>query len=54
MLVRHEIYDKDGLVRVEFIEDGLPSIEDQIQQKEEQLLQMYEELLALKEQQKQA
>lgn len=51
MLVRHETYDKNGLVKVEFFEDGLPSIEEQIQQKEEQLIQIYEEIQQLKLQQ---
>ena len=46
--VRNEIYDDNGLVRVEFIEVDEPSQEELIAQKEEQLLAMYAELQALK------
>lgn len=46
--VRHEIYDDNGLVRVEFIEVEEPNQEELIAQKEAQLLTMYEELKALK------
>ena len=46
--VRHEIYDDNGLVRVEFIEMDLPTQEDLIAEKEAQLLAMYNELKALK------
>jgi hypothetical protein len=47
--IRNEIYDDNGLVRVEFIEvpDG-PTQEELIAEKESQLLLMYEELQKLK------
>lgn len=46
--VRNEIYDENGLVRVEFIEvEGLTQ-EELIAQKEAELLTMYKELEALK------
>jgi hypothetical protein len=46
--VRNEIYDDNGLVRVEFIEVEESSQEDLIAQKEAELLAMYNELKALK------
>lgn len=46
--VRNEIYDDNGLVRVEFIEVDEPSTEELIAQKEAELLQMFEELKRLK------
>lgn len=46
--VRHEIYDDNGLLRVEFIEMDLPTQEELIAQKEAKLLAMYNELQALK------
>jgi hypothetical protein len=46
--IRNEIYDNNGLVRVEFIEVERPTQEELIQEKEAQLLAMYEELKALK------
>jgi len=46
--VRNEIYDDNGLVRVEFIEVEQIPIETQIAEKEAQLLEMYEELKRLK------
>jgi hypothetical protein len=46
--VRHEIYDKNGLVRVEFIEVDEPSQEELIAQKEAELLAVYQELQKLK------
>lgn len=49
MKVRHEIYDENGLVRVEFIEVDEPSPEELIAQKESELLAMYEELKKLKD-----
>ena len=46
--IRQEIYDDNGLVRVEFIEvDEIP-IEIQIAEKEAQLLAIYEEIQKLK------
>ena len=47
--VRNEIYDDNGLVRVEFIEVNEPTQEELIAQKEAELLTMYKELEALKE-----
>ena len=47
--IRNEIYDKNGLVRVEFIEVEGPTQEELIAQKEAQLLALYEELKSLKE-----
>lgn len=46
--VRNEIYDDNGLVRVEFIEVQEPTQEELIAQKEAQLLEMFEELKRLK------
>jgi hypothetical protein len=46
--VRNEIYDENGLVRVEFIEVEGPSQEELVAQKEAELLALYEELKALK------
>ena len=46
--IRNEIYNENGLVRVEFIEVESPTQEELIAQKEEQLLAMYEELKSLK------
>lgn len=46
--VRNEIYDENGLVRVEFIEVDQPTQEELIAQKEAQLLEMYAELQLLK------
>jgi hypothetical protein len=46
--VRNEIYDDNGLVRVEFIEVDEPTQEELIAQKEAQLLEMFEELKRLK------
>lgn len=46
--VRNEIYDNNGLVRVEFIEVEEPTQEELIAQKEAELLAMYNELKALK------
>jgi hypothetical protein len=46
--VRHEIYDENGLVRVEFIEIDEPTPEELIAQKEAELLAAFEELKRLK------
>ena len=45
---RKEIYDENGLVKVEFIEVEGTTQEELIQEKEAQLLAMYDELKALK------
>ena len=47
--LRNEIYDNNGLVRVEFIEVNEPTQEELIAQKEAQLLAMYKELQLLKD-----
>jgi hypothetical protein len=46
--VRNEIYDDNGLVRVEFIEIDEPTPEELIAQKEAELLAVFEELKKLK------
>jgi hypothetical protein len=46
--IRHEIYDDNGLVRVEFIEVEGPTQEELIAQKEAELLAIYEEIQRLK------
>jgi hypothetical protein len=46
--LRNEIYDENGLVKVEFIEVEDPTQEELIAQKEAQLLALYDELKALK------
>ncbi len=46
---RNEIYDDNGLVRVEFIEVIEANQKDLIAQKETELLAMYNELQLLKE-----
>jgi hypothetical protein len=46
--VRNEIYDENGLVRVEFIEVDEPTPEELIAQKEAELLAVFEELKKLK------
>jgi len=46
--LRNEIYDDNGLVRVEYTEVDEPTQEELIAQKEAQLLEMYEELKRLK------
>jgi len=46
--IRNEIYDKDGLVEVVFIEVEGPTQEELIAEKEAQLLALYEELKSLK------
>jgi hypothetical protein len=46
--IRNEIYDDNGLVRVEFIEVDEPTAEELVAQKEAELLALYEELKRLK------
>jgi hypothetical protein len=46
--VRNEIYDSNGLVRVEYIEVDEPTQEELVAQKEAELLAIYAELQALK------
>jgi hypothetical protein len=47
--VRNEIYDDNGLVRVEFIEVNEPTVEELVAEKEAKLLALYEELQLLKQ-----
>lgn len=47
--IRNEIYDENGLVRVEYIEVEDTTTEDLIAQKEAELLAVYAELQKLKE-----
>jgi hypothetical protein len=46
--VINEIYDSNGLVRVEYVEVDGPTHEELVAQKEDELLAMYAELQALK------
>lgn len=46
--IRNEIYDDNGLVRVEYIEVDEPTAEELVAQKEAELLALYAELKALK------
>jgi len=46
--VRNEIYDENGLVRVEFIQVDEPTTEELIAQKEAELLAVFEELKKLR------
>jgi len=46
--VRNEIYDENGLVRVEFIEVADIPVAAQIADKEAQLITIYEEIQRLK------
>ena len=48
ILVRNEIYDENGLVRVEFVEVDEPTQEELVAQKEAELLAVFEELKRLK------
>jgi hypothetical protein len=48
--IRNEIYDDNGLVRVEFIEVEEPTQDELIAEKEAQLIAIYEELKKLKTQ----
>jgi hypothetical protein len=49
--VRNEIYDDNGLVRVEYIEVDEVTPEELIAQKEAELLALYQELQRLKDNQ---
>jgi hypothetical protein len=46
--VRNEIYDDNGLIKVEYIEVEEPTQEELIAEKEAQLIAIYEELKNLK------
>ena len=49
--IRNEIYDDNGLVRVEYIEVEDVSTEDLLKEKEAELLRIYEEIQIIKNQQ---
>lgn len=49
--IRNEIYDDNGLVRVEYIEVDDVSNEDLLKEKEAELLRIYEEIQIIKNQQ---
>lgn len=49
--VKQQIYDDNGLVRIETIEVDKTPIEEQIKSKEDELLKVFRELEKLKEQQ---
>jgi len=49
--IRNEIYDDNGLVRVEYIEVDDVSTEDLLKEKEAELLRIYEEIQNIKNQQ---
>jgi hypothetical protein len=49
--IRNEIYDDNGLVRVEYIEVEDVSTQDIIAEKEAELLRIYEEIQNIKNQQ---
>jgi hypothetical protein len=46
--IRNEIYDENGLVRVEFIQVDEPTQEELIAQKEAELLAVFDELKKLR------
>jgi hypothetical protein len=48
MKIRNEIYDENGLVRVEFIEVDEPTQEELLADKEAELLRIYKEIQELK------
>ena len=48
--IRNEIYDDNGLVRVEYTETTDPTLEELIAQKEADLLRIYDEIQTLKQQ----
>jgi hypothetical protein len=50
-LIREEIYDDNGLVKVEYIEVEETDTEDLITQKEKELLEIYEQIQKLKNEQ---
>jgi len=51
MKIRNEIYDDNGLVRVEFIEVEGPTQEELLAEKEAELIRIYNEIQALKNEQ---
>jgi hypothetical protein len=46
--IRNEIYDDNGLVRVEYIEVDEQPIEDLLKEKEAELIKIYNEIQQLK------
>ena len=48
MKIRNEIYDENGLVRVEFIEVDEPTTEELLAEKQAELLRIYNEIQELK------
>ena len=46
--IRHEIYDENGLLHVEFVDVDEPTQEELIAEKESQLIAIYEEIKSLK------
>jgi len=48
MEVRHEIYDENGLVKVETIQVQQDTIQQMISDRENELLRIYEEIQQLK------
>ena len=46
--VRNEIYDENGLIKVEYIEVEDASVEDLIKQKETELIDIYKQIENLK------
>jgi hypothetical protein len=46
--VRNEIYDENGLIKVEYIEVEDSSVEDLIKQKETELIDIYKQIENLK------
>jgi hypothetical protein len=48
--IRNEIYDDNGLIKVEYIEIEEPTQDELIAEKEAQLIAIYEELKNLKTQ----
>jgi len=49
--IRNEIYNDNGLVKVEFIEVEDTTQEDLLKQKEEELLKIYQEIQQIKNEQ---
>ncbi len=44
MKIRNEIYDANGLVKVEFIEVDEPTTEELLSEKQNELLKIYKEI----------
>ena len=50
MEIRHEIYDENGLVRVENIQVQQDTVQQMITDREEELIRIYNEIQELKKQ----